>query len=180
MATFILRRLVESVPVLLLASVVVFSMLHLVPGDPVELMLGSADAGMSEKGSAVAQQVRQDLGLDQPLPIQYVRWLAGAAHGDEARARPPRLTRLEGGDRRARAPHEGRASTPTAHGTGRPRRAPPSAQPSPLHAERPASPERAFDRAAHRPRLRPPARSGLDPQARRQAHGLESHDQHHR
>src|SRR5207253_2602909 len=82
MAAFILRRLVDSVPVLLLASVVVFSMLHLVPGDPVELMLGSADAGMSEKGSAVAQQVRQDLGLDQPLPIQYVRWLAGAAHGD--------------------------------------------------------------------------------------------------
>src|ERR1044071_247968 len=82
MATFILRRLVDSVPVLLLASVVVFSMLHLVPGDPVELMLGSADAGMTEKGSAVAHQIRTDLGLDQPLPVQYVRWLGGALHGD--------------------------------------------------------------------------------------------------
>jgi peptide/nickel transport system permease protein len=82
MATFVLRRLVESVPVLLLASVVVFSMLHLVPGDPVEAMLGSADAGMSARGSAIAQQIREELGLDQPLPLQYVRWLAGAAHGD--------------------------------------------------------------------------------------------------
>src|SRR5260221_9774069 len=82
MATFVLRRLVEAIPVLLLASVVVFSMLHLVPGDPVEAMLGSADAGMSQKGSAMAQQVRQDLGLDQPLPVQYVRWLGGVVRGD--------------------------------------------------------------------------------------------------
>src|SRR6266568_4327220 len=82
MATFVLRRLVESIPVLLLASLVVFSMLHLVPGDPVEIMLGSADAGMSQKGSEMAQQVRIDLGLDQPLPLQYVRWLGGVVHGD--------------------------------------------------------------------------------------------------
>jgi peptide/nickel transport system permease protein len=82
MATFVLRRLIESVPVLFLASVVVFSMLHLVPGDPVEAMLGSAEAGMSEKGSAMAQQIREDLGLDLPLPVQYVRWLGGVVRGD--------------------------------------------------------------------------------------------------
>jgi peptide/nickel transport system permease protein len=82
MATFVLRRLIESVPVLFLASVVVFSMLHLVPGDPVEAMLGSAEAGMSEKGSAMAQHIREDLGLDQPLPVQYVRWLGGVVRGD--------------------------------------------------------------------------------------------------
>jgi ABC-type dipeptide/oligopeptide/nickel transport system permease component len=82
MITFILRRLVESVPVLLVASLVVFSMLHLVPGDPVEAMLGSADAGMSAAGSHMAQQIRQELGLDEPLPVQYVRWLGGVVHGD--------------------------------------------------------------------------------------------------
>ena len=82
MATFVLRRRGDSVPVLLLASLVVFSMLHLVPGDPVEAMLGSADAGMTERGSAIAEQTRVDLGLDQPLPIQYIRWLGGAIHGD--------------------------------------------------------------------------------------------------
>jgi ABC-type dipeptide/oligopeptide/nickel transport system permease component len=82
MITFILRRLVESVPVLVMASLVVFSMLHLVPGDPVEAMLGSADAGMSAAGSHMAQQIRQELGLDEPLPVQYVRWLGGVVHGD--------------------------------------------------------------------------------------------------
>jgi ABC-type dipeptide/oligopeptide/nickel transport system permease component len=82
MITFILRRLVESVPVLVVASLVVFSMLHLVPGDPVEAMLGSADAGMSAAGSHMAQQIRQELGLDEPLPVQYVRWLGGVVHGD--------------------------------------------------------------------------------------------------
>jgi ABC-type dipeptide/oligopeptide/nickel transport system permease component len=82
MIMFILRRLVESVPVLLVASLVVFSMLHLVPGDPVEAMLGSADAGMSAAGSHMAQQIRQELGLDEPLPVQYVRWLGGVVHGD--------------------------------------------------------------------------------------------------
>jgi ABC-type dipeptide/oligopeptide/nickel transport system permease component len=57
-------------------------MLHLVPGDPVEAMLGSADAGMSAAGSHMAQQIRQELGLDEPLPVQYVRWLGGVVHGD--------------------------------------------------------------------------------------------------
>ena len=86
MATFVLRRLVDSVPVLLLASLVVFSMLHLVPGDPVEAMLGSADAGMTERGSAIVEQTRVDLGLDQPLPVQYLRWIGGAMHGDFGRS----------------------------------------------------------------------------------------------
>jgi peptide/nickel transport system permease protein len=82
MATFILRRLVESVPVLLLASLVVFSMLHLVPGDPVDAMLGSADAGISTTRTAMAQQIRQELGMDDPLPVQYVHWLANVVRGD--------------------------------------------------------------------------------------------------
>ena len=86
MATFVLRRLADSVPVLLLASVLVFSMLHLVPGDPVEAMLGSADAGMTERGSAIVEQTRVDLGLDQPLPVQYLRWIGGAMHGDFGRS----------------------------------------------------------------------------------------------
>jgi peptide/nickel transport system permease protein len=61
-------------------------MLHLVPGDPVEAMLGSADAGMTERGSAIVEQTRVDLGLDQPLPVQYLRWIGGAMHGDFGRS----------------------------------------------------------------------------------------------
>lgn len=82
MAAFVVRRLVQSVPVLLLASLVVFSMLQLVPGDPIDAMLGAADNGLSQRRPELVQQIRHDMGLDQPLPIQYVRWLAGAIHGD--------------------------------------------------------------------------------------------------
>jgi peptide/nickel transport system permease protein len=70
------------VPVLLLASLVVFSMLHLVPGDPVDAMLGSADAGISAARTDMVQQIRQELGLDEPLPVQYVRWLGGVLRAD--------------------------------------------------------------------------------------------------
>src|SRR4051794_35426600 len=82
MTSFVFRRLVQGVPVLLLASLVVFSMLQLVPGDPIDAMLGAADNGLSISRPDVVQRIRSDMGLDQPLPIQYVRWLAGAVHGD--------------------------------------------------------------------------------------------------
>jgi len=86
MLIFLLRRLAQAVPVLLLASLVVFSMLHLVPGDPVDAMLGSADAGITTQRAELAQQIRQELGLNDPLPIQYVRWLGGALRGDFGRS----------------------------------------------------------------------------------------------
>lgn len=82
MAAFVCRRLVQCIPVLLLASLVVFSMLQLVPGDPIDAMLGAADNGLSISRPDLVQRVRVEMGLDQPLPIQYVRWLAGAVHGD--------------------------------------------------------------------------------------------------
>lgn len=81
MAWFIGRRLIAAVPVLVLSSLVVFSMLHLVPGDPVDAMVGSA--GFQSGGRQdVIDRVRADLGLDDPLPVQYARWAAGAVRGD--------------------------------------------------------------------------------------------------
>jgi peptide/nickel transport system permease protein len=68
--------------VLLLASVVVFSMLQLVPGDPIDAMLGAANNGLSVSRPDLVQQVRTEMGLDQPIPIQYLHWLGGALHGD--------------------------------------------------------------------------------------------------
>jgi peptide/nickel transport system permease protein len=58
----------------------VFLMLHLTPGDPVQIMLGQ-DA----TPSAIAA-LRAELGLDQPLPIQYVRWMGNVVHGDLGRS----------------------------------------------------------------------------------------------
>jgi peptide/nickel transport system permease protein len=68
------------VPVVVILSIGVFLMLHLTPGDPVQIMLGQ-DADPQ----AIAA-LRAELGLDQPLPVQYVRWAANALHGDLGRS----------------------------------------------------------------------------------------------
>src|SRR6266508_1734570 len=84
MAKFVAGRLVESIPVLVLASLLVFSILHLIPGDPIDAMLGSAAAGVGtpESRQQLTEQIREQLGLNDPLWLQYVRWLANAARLD--------------------------------------------------------------------------------------------------
>ncbi len=75
MLPYLLRRLATLVPVLLVVSVVVFSLIHLTPGDPVAIML------REESDPATAAALRTALGLDRPLPIQYLTWLGRAARG---------------------------------------------------------------------------------------------------
>jgi len=77
---FIGARLLGTLPVVLILSIGVFLMLHLTPGDPVQIMLGQ-DADPQ----AIAA-LRAELGLDQPLPVQYVRWAGNALHGDLGRS----------------------------------------------------------------------------------------------
>jgi len=76
MALVLVKRLVWMVPIVLGLSLVVFSMMHLAPGDPAEAILGPR--GTKE----LVAQARHDLGLDQPLYVQYGRWVAHAARGD--------------------------------------------------------------------------------------------------
>lgn len=76
MALVLLKRLVWMVPIILGLSLVVFSMMHLAPGDPAEAILGPR--GTKE----LIAQARHDLGLDRPLYVQYGRWVADAARGD--------------------------------------------------------------------------------------------------
>jgi peptide/nickel transport system permease protein len=77
---FLGGRLLGTAPVLVILSIGVFLMLHLTPGDPVQIMLGQdADPG------AIAA-LRAELGLDQPLPIQYARWVANVVRGDLGRS----------------------------------------------------------------------------------------------
>ena len=76
MIGYIARRVLMTLPTLLLVAVAVFVMMRLIPGDPVLLMLGdSADA-------AQIAQARQQLGLDQALPLQFMHWLARVLQGD--------------------------------------------------------------------------------------------------
>ena len=76
MLTFLLRRVLLIVPILFGVSVVVFLMVHLVPGDPIRIMLGHSPSG------ADIRLLRHELGLDAPLPVQYVRFVGNALHGD--------------------------------------------------------------------------------------------------
>jgi len=74
---YILRRLVQLIPVLLLASFIVFFIIHLIPGDPVEVMLGEG-----RYTQETYELLRKKMGLDEPLYIQYVHWLNRMVHGD--------------------------------------------------------------------------------------------------
>ena len=76
----VLRQLVLVLPTLLGVVTLVFAFLHLVPGDPVEIMLGDSAA------PADVAALRHDLGLDRPLPAQYARFLMRIAHGDLGRS----------------------------------------------------------------------------------------------
>lgn len=76
MVTYVLGRVVQTIPVLFLVSVAVFLVVRLVPGDPAEL-----SAGENAPPARVAE-IRQDLGIDRPIATQYVDWVSRAVHGD--------------------------------------------------------------------------------------------------
>ena len=76
MIHFLSRRLLLTIPVLLGVATLVFSLIHLVPGDPVQAMLGD-----SASPSDIAD-LRGRLGLDRPLYVQYGSFLKGLAKGD--------------------------------------------------------------------------------------------------
>src|SRR5688572_17109737 len=69
MHQYILRRLIQTVPVLFLFSIVVFTVMRLVPGDPATVILG-----LEATPEAVAQ-IRDEMGLDEPIVVQYGYWL---------------------------------------------------------------------------------------------------------
>jgi peptide/nickel transport system permease protein len=80
MTTYIMQKLLATIPVMLLVSLGVFLLLHLIPGDPVAAMLG--DNATPEAYASL----KHELGLDLPLPEQYARWLGRVATGDLGRS----------------------------------------------------------------------------------------------
>lgn len=76
MTTYILRRLVMLVPVLIVVGVVVFGLVHLTPGDPAAVILG--DRATPED----IARLREQLGLNDPLPVQFVRWFSNVLRLD--------------------------------------------------------------------------------------------------
>ena len=80
MTTYILRRLLLMIPVALLVTVGIFIIIRIAPGDPVLTYAGE------DKDPATIAAVRVQLGLDQPLPVQYAAWLSRAVQGDLGRS----------------------------------------------------------------------------------------------
>ena len=76
MTRFLVRRLLLTIPVLLGVATLVFSLIHLVPGDPVQAMLGDSASPQD------IAELRGRLGLDRPLLVQYGSFLQGAVRGD--------------------------------------------------------------------------------------------------
>ncbi|MBO8127044.1 MAG: ABC transporter permease [Firmicutes bacterium] len=76
MFKYLIRRILSIIPVLLGVSVVVFLMVHLIPGDPAMHILG--EFASPER----VEQLREQLGLNDPLPIQYLKFLSRAVQGD--------------------------------------------------------------------------------------------------
>jgi peptide/nickel transport system permease protein len=80
MGRFILGRMAAVVPVLGLVTAGVFFLIHLTPGDPIDAMMAeSVDA-------SVKAELTRQLGLDQPIHVQYVRWMGRVLHGDLGRS----------------------------------------------------------------------------------------------
>ncbi|MFN3688067.1 ABC transporter permease [Salinarimonas sp.] len=70
------KRLIQLVPTLFFVSVLIFSLQHLLPGDPALVMAGE------ERDPVVIQQIREQYGLDRPLPMQYLTWMGNVLSGD--------------------------------------------------------------------------------------------------
>jgi peptide/nickel transport system permease protein len=77
MANYLVRRIITSILVLFGISILVFSVIHLVPGDVTMAILGRQKVSESR-----VNELREQLGLNDPLPVQYWRYLSRALHGD--------------------------------------------------------------------------------------------------
>ncbi|MBI4200696.1 MAG: ABC transporter permease, partial [Chloroflexi bacterium] len=77
MTGYSVRRILSIIPVLLVVELVAFSLIHIVPGDPVSVMLGAEEARLEDM-----QRVRKELGLDRPIWEQGLSWFVGSLRGD--------------------------------------------------------------------------------------------------
>lgn len=76
MAQYIIKKILQGLVMVIAVSILVFSMLHLMPGDPIDLMVDR------KVPQAKREAMRAEYGLDKPLPVQYFNWANGILHGD--------------------------------------------------------------------------------------------------
>lgn len=76
MRKYIVKRLISMIPAIFVVSVVIFMIIHLTPGDPAAVMLGD------QADPEAIEALRESLGLNDPLPLQYLRWVSDVLHGN--------------------------------------------------------------------------------------------------
>jgi peptide/nickel transport system permease protein len=76
MLTYIVKRIFYLLPTLFFVAVIVFLLIHLIPGDPALIVLGQ------EAKPEAVQAIRKELGLDQPLPVQFALWMGNVLRGN--------------------------------------------------------------------------------------------------
>ena len=80
MGRFIIQRLLEALPTLLIVSMVVFALIRMAPGDPAMLRMGREAA--REENKPKLEALRREMGLDRPIPVQYLLWLRDTLSGN--------------------------------------------------------------------------------------------------
>jgi peptide/nickel transport system permease protein len=80
MLKYIIKRIILMIPVILFVSLMVFTIMHLIPGDPAYVMLGE------DVSQEAVDSLRKELGLDRSLPVQYLSWVSKAIRGDLGRS----------------------------------------------------------------------------------------------
>lgn len=76
MINYVIKRVLSLIPVLLVVSVVIFSIIHITPGDPASVILGQ------EAETEKIQELREELGLNEPIFKQYITWISNVMRGD--------------------------------------------------------------------------------------------------
>ncbi len=76
MKKYVVKRVLSLIPVLIIVSVVIFCLIHLTPGDPARTMLGD------QASEIEVENLRESMGLNDPIVVQYVHWVGGIFHGD--------------------------------------------------------------------------------------------------
>lgn len=84
MARYVVRRLLEIVPAVVILTLIMFVLMRVLPGDPLLAALAAAEAegGLSDRQT---DELRRQFGLDRPMPEQYIRWLSDVVTGDWGR-----------------------------------------------------------------------------------------------
>ena len=75
MRAYVIRRLLLSVPTLLLVTLIVFMTVRFIPGDVIEMMMAQMQEASGLGSELTEEYLREILGLDEPLMVQYGRWL---------------------------------------------------------------------------------------------------------